>query len=128
MFTRFIHLLMCVTVLVCPVMGGVCCADLGDSSIEPGGCEHHCCCDVELEQAPVAPECPEPCHDCFCAGALPAGFNASVEPEGIVGAFAIVAFNDLAATSVTLRIELASRNEAPTHGRALLTTYCRFLL
>ncbi len=128
MFTKLNHLLMCLTVLVCPAMGGACCADVGDSSVELGGCEHHCCCDAEREQAPVAPDCPEPCHDCFCAGALPPGFNASVELTDMVDTLAIVAVNDLAATSVTPRLEFASRDESPPHGRTLLTTYCRFLL
>lgn len=128
MFTRFIHLLMCLTVLVCPAMGGACCADVGDSSVEIGGCEHHCCCDAEGEQSPVTPGCPEHCHDCFCAGALPPGFNASVELAGMVDAVEFAAFNDLAVTSGTQRLEFASRDESPPHGRILLTSYCRFLL
>ena len=128
MFTHFIHLLMCLTVLVCPAMGGACCADVGDASAEIGGCEHHCCCDAEGEQAPVAPDCPEPCHDCFCAGALPPGFGASVELSAMVDLTAIVSANDLAVTSGPSRREFASRDESPPHGRTLLTSYCRFLL
>ena len=125
MFTRLIHLLMCLTVLVCPAMDGTCCVDVDNSSVEIGGCEHHCCCGAEREQAP---DCPEPCHDCFCAGALPPGFNASVELAGMVDTLAIVAVDDLAATSATQRLEFASRVESPPYGRMLLTSYCRFLL
>ena len=110
-------------------MGGACCGGTtGDFAVEVGGCEHHCCCDGDREEAPVAPDCPEQCHDCFCAGALPPGFNASVELAGVVDMPSLVVVVDLAATTRTQRLEFAPRDESPPHGRTLLTTYCRFLL
>jgi len=127
MFTRLIHLLMCLTVLVCPAMCGACCGTGNESVVTVGGCENHCCCHVQHEQAPVAPECPGPCHDCFCAGALAPGFNASVELVGMADMPAVAPIENLAATTPQ-RLAFAFRDESPPHGRTLLTFYCRFLL
>lgn len=109
-------------------MGGACCADVGEVSGEIGGCEHHCCCDAEGDQAPVAPECPEQCHYCFCAGALPPGFGVAIELPATVDATAIILIDDLAAMSGSQYLEIASRDESPPHGRMLLTAYCTFRL
>ncbi len=128
LFIRSIHLLMCIAVLACPAMGGACCGIPDDSAVAIGGCEHHCCCGAEREEAPVAPDCPEPCHDCFCAGALPPGFNTSIELGGLVDTLAFAPVEGSASTTSTQRLEFASRDESPPHGRALLTSYCRFLL
>ncbi|MEM8669273.1 MAG: hypothetical protein AAGG48_17250 [Planctomycetota bacterium] len=128
MFTRLIHLLMCLTVLVCPAMGGACCGVTEGPVAAVDGCEHHCCCDAEHGESPVAPECPEPCHDCFCAGALPPGFGASVELAGAVDVSAVASIEVFAVAISTQRLAFASRDESPPHGRMLLTSYCRFLL
>ncbi|TWT64365.1 hypothetical protein [Rubinisphaera italica] len=128
MFTQLIHLLMCITVLVCPAMGGACCGFAGSSAATIEECESHCCCDTEHEESPVAPGCPEPCQDCFCAGALPPGFGASVELAGAVDVLGVAPISDLVAATSTQRLEFALRDESPPHGRALLTSYCRFLL
>ena len=128
MFTRLIHLVMCLTVLVCPAMGGVCCG-VPDVLVEAvDGCEAHCSCGAEHEQAPMVPDCPEPCQDCFCAGALPPGFGASVELDGMADIPVLAPFEHLAAPIGTHRLGSASQDESPPHGRMLLTSYCRFLL
>ena len=126
MFARLVHLLMCLTVLGCPAMGGACCGVADGSGVAVDECQDRCCCNTKQNEAPMAPDCPEPCHDCFCAGALPPGFGATVEFDVAADILAVVPIVDLA--SSTQRLEFASRDESPPHGRMLLMSYCRFLL
>jgi len=128
MITRLIHLLMCLTVLLCPALGGTCCGIADGSVTDTDGCEDRCCCDSEHEEAPAAPDCPEPCHDCFCAGALPPGFGPLAEVTGALSVSAVAPAENLADATSSQRLEFASRDESPPHGRALLTSYCQLLL
>ncbi len=128
MFTRVMHLLMCLIVLACPATGGACCGVTDGSFAAIDSCEHQCCCDCEGEKAPAVPDCPEPCHDCFCAGALPPGFNSGDELQSPSQIAAVDLIEDLGDAVNTQRLEFAFRDESPPHGRTLLTFYCRLLL
>ena len=143
MFHRLIHLLMCLTVLVCPAMGGQCCGgaeDLETAAPAVDACQHCSCGDAAestKQPSPVVPQypdqCPIPCHDCFCAGALPPAFET---PDPQIDCAAFVGFILVSLDTpmpAGLDRGLADGSELgvgfrPPSGRALLTSYCTLLL
>ena len=138
MLPRLLHLLICVTVLVCPAMGGQCCSVADGSEIATSivrVCDD-CCCHDEADdsrnEAPALPSCPNQCQDCFCAGALPPAFETpmpQLDFDDLV-AFVVVSMD----VPPSLSVDRASGHRdfyggsKPSSGRALLTSYCTLLL
>ena len=133
LLNHLIQLLMCVTVLVCPATGGQCCVSVENVSIDEHTsteqtCGHCCCVDTESQhQDRIPTDCPNQCHHCFCAGALPPGFQAPEIPTA----------SDLAVSFATYDVGIVqpkvdrwavSHRVKPPSGRALLTSYCMLRL
>jgi len=135
---RLLHLLMIATVLVCPAMGGQCCGgadDLQTVTSMVSGCDDCCChgdADESRNEAPVSPSCPNECHDCFCAGALPPAFETPMPQLDFdaFAAFVVVSMDvplSLSANRVFEHRDFYGGSKPPS-GRALLTSYCTLLL
>ena len=136
MLDRVLHLLICLTVLVCPATGGQCCGDASDlDSATVVVTEHHGCeCEHGSEESgtnsPASPSCPHQCHDCFCAGALPPAFETSM-PEldfDCVISYLVVPIESLTASDRAFSRFAEPDGPGPPSGRALLTSYCTLLL
>lgn len=137
LFQRLLHLLMCLTVLVCPAMGGQCCGgadDLQTATSTVSGCDGCCChddADDSRSEAPVSP-CPNECHDCFCEGALPPTLERPTEQLNFDALVAFVVVSMDAPPSLSVDQALGHRDfyggSKPPSGRALLTSYCTLLL
>ncbi|WP_146520394.1 hypothetical protein [Stieleria varia] len=134
MFQHLLHLLICITVLVCPATGGRCCGGADDSQLATtvSDCDD-CCChektDDSRNDAPVSPSCPDECHDCFCAGALPPAFETPM-PQLDFDAFFVVSMDAAVSPSANKvsRTDDFPDSFKPPSGRALLTSYCTLLL
>ena len=138
LFRRVAHLLMCLPVLLCPAMGGSCC---GSTSVETVAADvdtcQHCCCtgkaDHPQQPSPVAPEGPNQCRDCFCAGALPPAFETPMPQIDCARLIAFI-FAEYGRAATTC-VDRTFRNRSdfgdgfkPPNGRALLTSFCTLLL
>mgnify|MGYP001826518701 FL=1 len=133
MLKHSLHMLLCFSLLACPAVGGQCCGATvetatfeQDSNEQPCG---HCCCEKAKpgDRSPVPEDCPDQCHDCICAGALPAGFQAlKISARSDWGIR--TASHD---ACVVMRIaplgDLPDRNKPPS-GRTLLASICVLLL
>lgn len=138
MMSRLLHLLICLTVLVCPAMGGQCCGGADDIQIVDSavsGCGDCCCHDDagdQQDEAPISPPCPNQCQDCFCAGALPPAFETPMPQLDFdaIGLFILVSMD----VPPSLYVDRAFGHRdfcggsKPSSGRALLTSYCTLLL
>ena len=72
MISRFVHFILCMSALSCPVLDGACCTGR-HSAPEVTTVHVHTdgCCRESAGDAPGLPPSSDECHDCFCAGALP---------------------------------------------------------
>ncbi len=123
--------------LACPAMGGQCC---GDADILPASASAtsscgDCCSHNEANHtgndAPVSPSCPNDCHDCFCAGALPPAFETSVPEldfDAFIGFVVVSIDSPLSASNRAFSYRSDPGGFSPPSGRALLTSYCTLLL
>jgi hypothetical protein len=138
LFQRLIHLLICLTVLVCPAMGGRCCGGADDFQTASSavsccsdGCHHD---DVNDSQndPPSSPSCPNECRDCFCAGALPPAFETPMPQLDFDALAAFVVLSMDAPLSLSVDRVFEHRDfyggSKPPSGRAVLTSYCTLLL
>lgn len=136
MFARSIHTLLIATILACPAMGGRCCVSGDRLEAAPaaegcGRCTHDADADHQEPHAghPASPAGTPPCHDCFCAGALPPGPTVldGLEPFEACFDHAVVSPSDLG----VLPSRSGSRaflEPSPPAGRERLTYFCTLLL
>lgn len=139
LFRRLLRLLICTTLLVCPATGGQCCGDVDvfqDAPASVSGCGD-CCCEHQTapsgSDTPISPPCPNQCHDCICAGALPPAFETPMPQTNIDGLVAYVVPSMDESVQSPVDSSLCHGNNGPDgfkprSGRALLTAYCTLLL
>ena len=138
MFYRCIHIFMIATVLVCPALGGWCCgAAEGSDAVGNVGndetCGHDCCHEETKSDQPhplsCPGPCPEACHDCFCAGALPPGPTVA---DGMNEFYVSIDFAVLPAvssrTALFQRFARIDIDSSPPAGRERLTIFCTLLI
>ncbi len=131
MYFRFIHLLMVVTVLVCPALGGRCCgvAETTEWIQDDDACGHGCCHEQAESDAPLPLSCPDPCHDCFCAGALPPGPTVADGMNEFSVSFDVVVSTAVGnQTSLSQRFSRIDIDSSPPAGRERLTIFCTLLI
>ena len=147
MFARFLHLFLCLPVLVCPAMAGQCYKVLGrgESNVvhlaemekvtaNLNSCTLCCCCEVVETKGQEAPSLPKQskqskqCHDCFCTGVIPTA-DLSVEFVSFFYAFNSLQHQHRVFTGFTnfKHSEFICHGKPPS-GRAILTSYCTLLL
>ncbi len=141
MFRRFITLLLCLTALACPATGGRCCGTI-EFAAAVAGLENHGDCQHTAEhdatdsgaadntehphRMPV--ECPQPCRDCFCAGALPPAVDVLVLSDQAELPSCLVTAAVPADLGFHMDYGRRGSFAHPPAGRAYLMTYCTLLL
>ena len=134
---RLFHLQLCLLVLVCPATRGQCCGGADELEVAVSDvCQHGCCGDKAekpARPAPIEPKCPERCHDCFCAGALPPAFETPVPQVDWDALVTFVKVNDESPMISSGHFKPAFMGEPgygfrPPSGRELLISNCTLLL
>jgi len=129
MFSRFAALLMCFAPLACPALAGRCC-EPSEGCFATTPARVHDCCNADQHDHHAPAEHPEPCRDCFCAGALPPAVDMVKVPDDsalngcVLDAFVLQTDGGLLDAS---RLPDSWRAKPPS-GRVYLTSLCSLLL
>ncbi len=132
MFRLSLHAVLCLIVLACPAMGGMCCSEdagLGQSTaVESPSCGGCCCGHDESEQSPPT-ESHDHCQTCLCGGALPVN---SATTDSLPDSLGLVEYLplELGTTPSSIAFLAYSRqfDHIPPYGRMMLTWHCALLL
>jgi hypothetical protein len=133
-FRQFISLLLCLNVLACPATCGRCSGQRESATAAAVVCESHCDCGHHAtpyteDEGGLPGEFPQPCRDCFCAGALLPAVDVVQVPDDAWQ------LSDVETVSQDTSLILSAvdcwqqpLSAKPPSGRAYLTSYCTLLL